>query len=68
MKLTTEEINLLNRIREYLNISIMTDLVYKTPAQQLRERADFEEKKERDIFEFQELLNKLNKVDKVKDF
>lgn len=56
-----EEIELLKRIKRYLpnrGGMITTDLMYRTPAQSLRESADFLEQQERDERLFDDLIKK----------
>jgi len=57
--MTKEQIELLKKIRSYLTFSGTTDLVYRTPAQGLRNTADNIEEKERVIEEFDNLLKEL---------
>ena len=59
--LNKEDIELLERIRNYLprHGAYVTNAVYTTPAQQLRDSADRIEAQERDERLFSELIEKL---------
>jgi hypothetical protein len=49
-----------NKILGYLEPNNVSSLVYYTPAQSLRNQADYLEQKENDIRKFKELLSELN--------
>ena len=57
-------ITILENVKQYLVLPTSTNLLYQTPAQQLREQADKMEQKERDIQEFVELLDYLKQSPK----
>ena len=54
-----EQIELLERIYNYLAPSNMTHALYIPPAQELRNRADRIEQEERDLIAFRKLLDSL---------
>ena len=62
MKITVKEIiRVLEEIRPYLMEEATSDLVYRTPAQQLRHMADIIEKRDKVLQELDKLLSKLVK-------
>jgi len=54
-----ENKELLERVYKYLYPRITTDLLHRSSAMALREVADFEERKERDLAEFRKLIDSL---------